>query len=693
MKNLLAALLAALLPFSTLAFSTPHAEQANESSTRELLSAERMWTLTRLGETDISPDGRLAVVTVTQFDIEEDRGRTHLWLFTVADGRARQLTSGKSNASSPRFSPDGSQIAFIAKRDDDEAGQIYVIAVDGGEAQRITSVPTGASAPRWFPDGKRLAFVTPIWMDLVNWEDQAARLEEREKSKMTARVWDRAPIAYWDQYLDDREPHLFAVDLQGSAPQAVTRLSGFHFSKADYSSASYDISPDGQEIAFEADTDRSGVAPNMDVIALAACGCKPARNLTADNPADDGAPSYSPDGKWLAYSSQSIPGFYADRRRLKLLDRKTSKQQDLSGDWDRSLSQIVWRGDSKAVFAAVDDAATSRIYRLDLAAPGRPRAITGASSFSLPSIARGMGARPTAVSLRQSFSEPPTLVRVDLANGTATALSRFNDATLAQTRLGKVESITYAGSDDAPIQMWVVYPPDFDPTKKYPVFMLLHGGPHNAIQDAVQWRWNAHVFASWGYIVTWHNFHGSSGFGQAFTDAINPDRISKPYVDTLRAAEWLVAKPYVDAERMVAGGGSYGGFLASTLLGRAHPFKALIAHAAVYNNFTQIAADYGAERDRFFEYWERPEEFARYSPHTSAGNFVTPTLVIHGQLDLRVPVNHGVELFNTLQKRGVPSKFVYYPDENHWILKPQNSLFWYETVKKWIEEYAPSGGR
>jgi dipeptidyl aminopeptidase/acylaminoacyl peptidase len=241
--------------------------------------------------------------------------------------------------------------------------------------------------------------------------------------------------------------------------------------------------------------------------------------------------------------------------------------------------------------------------------------------------------------------------------------------------------------------MWVVHPPGFDPAKRYPVFMLLHGGPHNGIQDAVQWRWNAHVFASWGYIVTWHNFHGSSGFGQSFTDSINPDRITRPYEDTIAAAQWLAARPYVDASRMVAGGGSYGGFLAATLLGRPHPFKTLIAHAAVYNSFTQMAADYAGETDRFFEFWERPEEFARYSPHTSAGNFVTPTLVIHGQTDLRVPVNHGIELFHTLQRRGIPSKFVYYPDENHWILKPQNSLFWYRTVREWVEQYAPPGGQ
>ncbi|MBP7615589.1 MAG: S9 family peptidase, partial [Steroidobacteraceae bacterium] len=294
-----------------------------------------------------------------------------------------------------------------------------------------------------------------------------------------------------------------------------------------------------------------------------------------------------------------------------------------------------------------------------------------------------------AIALRQSFSEPAALVRLDLAKGAITKLSDFNGGALASLAMGKVESVTYKGARGDPIQMWVIYPPGFDPAKKYPVYMLLHGGPHNGIQDALTYRWNAHVFANWGYIVTWHNFHGSSGFGQAFADSINPDRITLPYEDTIKAAEWLAAQPYVDADHMVAGGGSYGGFLATTLLGRPHPFKALIAHAAVYDNFTQIGADYGASKDRFFNYWEKPEEFARYSPHTSAGNFVTPTLVIHGQLDQRVPVNHGIELFNTLQTRGVPSKLVYFPDENHWVLKPANSLFWYQTVRDWLAKYAP----
>lgn len=681
----------ALCALSALLCAAPTSAQAADEQAG--LTASKMWTLARLGETAISPDGTLAAVTVTRFDVEENRGATDIWLVPTKGGKARPLTSDKAADNSPAFSPDGRSIAFLSKRADDKETQIYLIAVDGGEARRLTQVPTGANAIKWFPDGQRLAFVTPLWTDLVEWKDQAARMKERAETKMTARVWDRAPIAHWDRYLDDREPHLFSVAVTGGEPQAITRLSGFHLSRTDYSASSYDISPDGTEIALAADTDKLGTAPNYDLITIASCGCKPARNLTEGNAGDDRSPAYSPDGQWLGYTAQSIPGFYADRARLLLIDRAGGATRDLSGSFDRSVGDLLWRADSKAIFSAIDDAATNRIYRFDLAAPGKPQAITTTPSFSGLAIARDAGARSAAVALRQSFSEPPTLVRLGLTDGVATRLTDFNDAALAGVPLGKVESVTYAGSGGAPIQMWVVHPPAFDPAKRYPVFMLLHGGPHNGIQDGVQWRWNAQVFASWGYIVTWHNFHGSSGFGQAFTDSINPDRITQPYEDTIAAAQWLAAKPYVDASRMVAGGGSYGGFLAATLLGRPHPFKALIAHAAVYNNFTQMAADYAGETDRFFEFWERPEEFARYSPHTSAGNFVTPTLVIHGQNDLRVPVNHGIELFHTLQRRGIPSKFVYFPDENHWILKPQNSLFWYSTVREWVEQYAPPGGR
>jgi dipeptidyl aminopeptidase/acylaminoacyl peptidase len=239
--------------------------------------------------------------------------------------------------------------------------------------------------------------------------------------------------------------------------------------------------------------------------------------------------------------------------------------------------------------------------------------------------------------------------------------------------------------------MWVVYPPNFTPDKQWPLYLLLHGGPHNGMVNAYHWRWNAQVFANWGYVVAWHNFHGSSGFGQAYADSITRDWAQLPYEDTLKAAEWFAAKPWIDGQRMGAGGGSYGGYLAALLLGKPHPFKALVAHAGVFNLYTQYGADDGAARRRHGEYWQDFERLNRNSPHLNAANFATPTLIIHGQQDLRVPVNHAFELFNILQNRGVPSKLVYFPDENHWILKPQNSLFWYDTHRQWLQKYVTPG--
>ncbi len=436
-------------------------------------------------------------------------------------------------------------------------------------------------------------------------------------------------------------------------------------------------------VAIGESTAAAGTANNS------AAGTVTATNLTPDNPADDANPLYSPDGKWLAYTRKAIPTFYADTQKLVLRSRRDGTTRTLAADFDRSAEGLVWTPDGKALYGSIDDAATRRVYRFDVAT-GAATPLTRAGDFASLAVA---GKPAVLVATRQSFSEPPALVRVDLKTGDPARLSTSNDELLGQVSLGKVESVTYAGANGAPIQMWVVYPPGFDPAKKYPLFLLLHGGPHNGITDAWTYRWNAQVFAGWGYVVAWHNFHGSSGFGQQFTDSINPDQATLPYGDTIKAAEWFMAKPWIDTERMVAGGGSYGGYLATTLLGREHPFKALIAHAAVYNEYTQIGSDYGAEKARFYQYWEKPAEFQANSPHMAAANFKTPTLVIHGQLDQRVPVNHGMELFNTLQTKGIPSKFVYFPDENHWVLKPQNSLFWYEQVKDWVTHYAPPGAR
>jgi len=297
------------------------------------------------------------------------------------------------------------------------------------------------------------------------------------------------------------------------------------------------------------------------------------------------------------------------------------------------------------------------------------------------------------LALRQGFTEPPTLVRVDTASGAVTKLSTFNDDLFAKVDWGTYESVTYKGWGGKDIQMWVNYPPGFDKSKKWPVYLILHGGPHNGVTDSFTFRWNAQVFSAWGYVTAWHNFHGSSGFGQAFTDSINPDWATKPYEDTILAAKWLAAQPWADADRLAAGGGSYGGYLATLLLGRPHPFKALVAHAAVYNLYSMTGSDGGASKPRFGGYWEKEQDllYKKMSPHFGAGTFKTPTLVIHGALDYRVPDGHGLEVWNMLQQRGVKSRLVYYPNENHWVLKPQNSIFWYQEKRKWLAEWIGEG--
>jgi len=646
------------------------------------LTAELMWQLKRLAGPAISPDGAWAVLPVTSYDVKEDKGKTDLWLLPTAGGEARRLTTHEAGDTNPAFSPDGKWIAFESKRAEDEAGQIYVISTSGGEASRLTNVPTGASAPKWFPDSKRIAFVSLVFPDLKSWDEMAKRIKERKDSKVSAKIWERVPIRYWDHWLDDREAHVYSIGLAGGDPTPVTLGTGLQLSNAEPGVASYDISPDGMELGFAADVDKTGVDSNFDVFVVPAAGGGAARNISSENPADDDAPHYSPDGRFIAFGRRTVKGFYGDRVRLVLHDRKTGANRVVTEKWDRSASALLWTPDSRALYGAIDDAGNQRVYRIDVGS-GEPMRITGARSFSSLALSRD---GKTLVGLRQGFGEPPTLVRIEPMAGGATKLSSFNDELLAKLDFGAYESVSYKGANGQEIQMWVVYPPGFDAKKKWPLYLLLHGGPHNGITDGFLWRWNAQVFAGWGYVTAWHNFHGSSGFGQAFTDSINPFQSELPYEDTIKAADWFKGQPWIDGERLAAGGGSYGGYLAAIVLGRKHPFKTLVAHAGVYDWFTQYGADYGAEKRRHGEFWTNMEHYSKSSPHFGAGSFNTPTLVIHGERDYRVPANQGIELFNTLQNRGVRSRLIYYPDENHWVLKPQNSIHWYSEKQRWLAE-------
>jgi len=650
------------------------------------LSVEVLWEMDRVGSPVISPAGGHVVVPVTHWDTETDESETRLWLLSTDGGVQRPLTQTGASAGSPVFSPDGAALAFTSKRDEDDAAQIYLLPMDGpGEATRLSEVPTGVSALRWV--GEHLYFVSRVWPDKT-WEEMAEQVEADRESKVSAHQWNALPYSHWDHWIDeDRQAHVFRIPAGGGEVEAVTQTLGRELPRSAQGLGSYDVHPDETWIAFTSDSrDGEDVDPDIDVF-LGRIGADTLENLTADNEAGDGNPMFGPDGRTLAYTTQEIPGFYADNVNLVLHDLDDRTRREITSDWDRSVSGLVWAADGSGFFGAIDDAGTRRVYFID-AESGEPEAVTGETSFGGPSIADD----GTLVATNQSFLYPPRVVRVTAA-GETVRLDTFNDEVLAGVDLGTYESVTYTGHDGAEIQMWVHYPPGFDRSQRYPLFLLIHGGPHNAIPNGFHFRWNAQTFASWGYVTAWHNFHGSSGFGQEFADAINPDWVTAPYEDTLAAAEWFADQDWIDPERMVAGGGSYGGYLSSILLGKDHPFDALVIHAPVYNMYSQMAADFAVHSTRFGSFWEEPEIYREISPHYFAGDFDTPALILHGQLDYRVPVGQAFELFRTLQTRGVESRLIYFPDENHWILKPNNSMYWHDEVQRWIGQFAEPGGR
>ncbi|MCH4295812.1 S9 family peptidase [Shewanella sp. 3B26] len=650
------------------------------------LSVERLWQMERIGSPVVSPDGKLIVAPVTRFDVKEDKGYTRLWLFDASGKRQNPITAEGLGASEPVFSPDSKQLAFVSKRDKDDAGQIYLLPMTGpGEASRLTKVPTGVYGIKW--QGEHLYFISRVWPQ-KNWEEMAAQLKADKDKKLSARQWNALPYSQFDHWIEeDRQAHVFRIPAKGGDIEAITQPLGRELPRSSQSASSYDIDSKGKYIAFNSNGSDNQVDPKIDIF-LGRIGGNSADNLTPDNNAPDSSPSFSPDGKSLAFSRQKIAGFYADTARLMVYDLGSKRTRELTGNWDRSINSFVWAADGKGFYASVDDAATRRIYHID-AKSGKHRAITKATSFGKPALA----GKYTLIAGNDSFMFPTRLVAIDTKSGDTNRLDSFNDQLLASTDLGSYESVTYKGADGNDIQMWVHYPAGFDKSKKYPLFLLIHGGPHNAIGDSFSFRWNAQTFASWGYVTAWPNFHGSSGFGQDFADAINPDWRTKPLADIQAATRYFESQPWIDTERMVAGGASYGGYLTSVLLGTEHPFKALLIHAAVYNMYSQMSADFAVHGTRFGGYWENPEIYKSISPHYHADKFNTPTLVIHGQLDYRVPVGQGFELFRTLQTRGVESRMIYFPDENHWILKPNNSIYWYNQVKDWMTRFAEPGAR
>ena len=667
------------------------------------LDVEALWQIKRIGNPTLSPDGRVACAAVTSFAMETNESRTELWLFPAGmgevdvsgnvigtnTGRARRLTAGDKD-SEPRWSPDGKWIAFTAKRKDDTEPQVYRIAPDGGEAERVTKIATGAAALKWFPDSKRIAFVSWTWPELRTDAAQAKRLKERHDSKVKAHVTERSATRYWDHWLTDgREPHVFACDARTGHSEDLLAGLNLALPPWDPSAEGYDIAPDGRQLAITADLGEEPEFMNQRDIVTVDLATRRKHVLTTSTGTDDSGPVYSPDGKWLVFSSCDTDRAFNDQGHLTLLMRRGGKIRALASKFDRAAMHVQWCADSTALLFLAEDRGRVGLYRLPLAAAQPDLLVPGGviSGFARSRVGGVL------TFTRASTSHPPQLFAARGDGSASRAIETLNRALLARHAQGKVREFTIKGWHGEPVQVWAIYPPGFDPKKKWPLLHSIHGGPHAAHQDGWHFRWNTQVFAGRGYVVVCVNYHGSSGFGQKFLETITCRYGEKEYADTEAATDFMQKQGYIDRSRLVAAGGSYGGYMVAFMNGHTDRYKAYVCHAGCYDWVSMMATDafpfFAKELGAF--HWDNPPLVMRQSPHHYVKNAKTPTLVVHGELDYRVPATQALQYYNSLKAKNVPTRLVWFPDENHWILKPQNSRLWYGEYFSWIEKHSKGG--
>ena len=657
---------------------------------RKPLTVEDLWAVQRVGQPALSPDGALAAVTVTRYDMEENRGNGDLWLVPVAGGAPRRLTTHKASDGSPAWSPDGTRLAFVSKRDDDKAGQLYVIPVAGGEAERVTDLPLGVSDPQWLPDGQRLVVVSHVVAGAESPEETKKALEAREKSKVKARVTEDRLFRYWDRWLTDGEyPHLFVVDVESRQVTDLLPGSKLLFGLQD-GGGDFDVSPDGKSIVFAANSTEPPYSElNSDLFLVPTAG-GPVRNLTADNRAGDSSPAFSPDGRSLAFLRELKADDWPDYSRLAVMDVASGRVRLLTDGWDDSAAAPAWTADGQTLVFGAEVRARTNVYAIP-AAGGAPRLVQRGGTLGAPAVAPD----GTLVFTHQTLSRPAELAAARLDGGGLRFLTSFNDALVALWALGEVREQTFAGAAGDEVQMYVVLPPGYQAGRRYPLVQVIHGGPVGTSADSFHPRWNAQLFAAPGYVVAMVNFHGSSSFGQKFVESILGAHPDKPFTDVMKATDLLVAQGLADPQRLAAAGGSYGGFLVDWIAGHTTRFKALVTHAGVYDLLGQWASDgtWGRQHSYGGSPFTNLANVERWSPNRYSAGFTTPMLVLHGERDFRVPVTQGLELYGVLKAKGVPARLVYYPDENHWVLKPQNSRHWYGEVLGWLQRFlgAPAG--
>lgn len=660
-------------------------------------------SMPRISEPQLSPDGTRVVYTLAVPDVKANRMARDVWMVTLASSEARALTTG-GHEGRGRWSPDGKRIAFISTRSG--SMQLYVMNADGsGSPKQVTNISSDVDGIVWAPDGRSIAFTTEVYPDCKDDACNAARDKARGENPSKARIYERLLYRHWSSWSEGKRTHPFIVSANGG--DARDLLPG----------ADYDVppvqregphpiafSPDSKTICFTAVTEPvEATSTNGDLFEVDVTGALrqaqggpseqsesragAPRKLTT-NRGFDGAPAYSPDGTSIAYRSQARPGYETDKWRLMLMDRATGKSTSLTDAFDRSVEDLRWSSDGRSIYFNAEDRGEMPVFMIP-AAGGAPKAITpGSFDGEFDAV------RDALVVSRSSLASPAELFAIS-ANGAAKPLTRHTASVLAPLDIATPESFTFKGAGGTDVQGFLVRPPAFDAAKKYPVVLLLHGGPQTQWSDTWSYRWNAQTFASPGYVVVLINRRGSTGFGQKFTDEITNDWGGKAFADVMNGLESVLARySFTDRQRVAAAGGSYGGYMVDWLASQSNGrFRALISHAGVYD----LTSMYGATEELWFPEhdfggtpWTSPAAYQKWSPSSYAadfGKFKTPTLVIAGEQDYRVPYTQSLEFYTAMQRQGVPSRLLIFPDEGHWILKPQNSMVWYKEVHDWLARY------
>ena len=691
---------AALTLALTAALTTSLAAQSVPAPARAAGSAMGWADFARLravSDPQLSPDGRSVLYTVRITDVEANQRTSTTYLVPVAGGASRPWPNDSSHATEARWSPNGGWVTFAS------GGQLWIAKADGSGARKLTALHGGASGPVWSPTGDRIAFVSAVYPDCADDACNAGRDKSKEESKVKARVTDNLMYRHWNAWDEGTRQHLFVIAPDGTSLVDLTAGAPYDVPPGPFGgSEGYNFSPDGKEIAYTAkDAGRSEAwSTDVNLYTVAVDGGAPTV-ITAMNPAADQNPVYSPDGRFIAYASQERAGYESDRWRLTFYDRATKSSRVVLPAWDRYAESYFFHPSGRSIYVGTGDQGRDKLFRVGLdragVALGNPVvSVTGHNNTSFTQSANGL----VLAWLRDAVDRPAEVyARVASPNtespsAAARAVTHENDVAIARYSLNPAEDFWFTGSLGDSVHGYLVRPPNFDASKKYPVVFLIHGGPQGAWLDNWGGRWNFQLFASIGAAVVAINPRGSTGYGQAFTDGVSKDWGGKAYEDLMKGLDATLARnAWMDSSRVAAAGGSFGGYMVNWMAGRTNRFKAFVSHAGIFN----LENMYGATEEIWFTDWEMggpfwqqkamDEQYRRWSPHLSAGLFKTPTLVLHGEQDFRVPYYEGVSLFTALQRQGVPSRLVLFPDEGHWIAKPQNARLWYREVLGWLTKY------